>query len=63
MKTVKTMEKVPAGIMVIPLITGAVINTVFPQALEIGGSTTALFKTGANCLMGMFLSSAVLLSV
>lgn len=41
--------------MVIPLILGAFINTFFPQVLEIGGFTTALFKNGAGPLIGMFL--------
>ena len=41
--------------MVIPLLLGAVINTFFPQLLEIGGFTTALLKDGANALIGAFL--------
>ena len=49
------IEKVPGGMMVIPLILGAVINTLFPEALEIGGFTTALFKNGATTLIGAFL--------
>ncbi len=49
------IEKVPGGMMVVPLITGAIINTFFPGLLAIGGFTTALFKNGALSLIGMFL--------
>lgn len=49
------MERVPGGMMVIPLLLGAVINTFFPELLTIGGFTTALFKDGATALIGAFL--------
>lgn len=51
----KSMEKIPGGMMVIPLLLGAVINTFVPKSLMIGGFTTALFKQGALPLIGMFL--------
>ncbi len=50
----KNIEKIPGGMMVIPLILGAVINTLSPQALQIGGFTTAI-ATGSSALIGAFL--------
>lgn len=40
--------------MVIPLIVGALINTISPGVLEIGGFTTAI-ATGSSALIGAFL--------
>ncbi|ONI38834.1 2-keto-3-deoxygluconate permease [Candidatus Epulonipiscium fishelsonii] len=55
MPILKTVKKVPGGIMVVPLLIGAIINTFFPEILNIGGFTTALFKTSASAGIGMFL--------
>ncbi|HAE92099.1 MAG TPA: 2-keto-3-deoxygluconate permease, partial [Tissierella sp.] len=56
MKILKTVEKFPGGLMVIPLLLGAVVNTFFPQFLAIGGFTTALFSNkGAATFVGMFI--------
>lgn len=41
--------------MVIPLIIGCLVNTFIPQCLEIGGFTTALFKSGQATLVGLFI--------
>jgi len=54
-KVVKLFNRIPGGIMVIPLLVGAVINTFFPAVLNIGGFTTGLLKSGTSCLMGLFL--------
>lgn len=54
-KILKTIQRFPGGLMVIPLLLGATINTFWPEALLIGGFTTSLFKTGALTLIGAFL--------
>lgn len=55
MKILGTIEKIPGGLMVIPLLMGALVNTFFPQLLEIGGFTQALLKNGALPVIGAFL--------
>ncbi|MDD7383595.1 MAG: 2-keto-3-deoxygluconate permease [Peptoniphilaceae bacterium] len=55
MKLVENMKKFPSGMMVIPLIIGTLINTFIPNILEIGGFTTALFKTGTPTMVGLFI--------
>jgi 2-keto-3-deoxygluconate permease len=51
----RTMRKFPAGVMVIPLLAGCLVNTFFPDLLTIGGFTTGLFKGGIQTLIGLFL--------
>lgn len=58
MKILKNVKKVPGGLMVVPLLLGATINTFFPQALKIGGFTTALFKNSALALIALFIFCA-----
>ncbi len=41
--------------MVIPLLIGCLVNTFIPQCLQIGGFTTALFKSGQATLVGLFI--------
>lgn len=55
MKLKAAIEKIPGGMMVVPLVLGALLNTFTPDALDIGGFTTALFKNGAAPLIGAFL--------
>jgi 2-keto-3-deoxygluconate permease len=44
----KTLDKIPGGMMVGPLFLGVLVNTFFPQFLQIGGFTTALFGPKAS---------------
>ncbi|WP_326906645.1 2-keto-3-deoxygluconate permease [Sedimentibacter sp. MB31-C6] len=55
MKILKNVQRVPGGIMVVPLLLGATINTFFPEVLNIGGFTTALFRDSASALIALFL--------
>jgi 2-keto-3-deoxygluconate permease len=54
MRITASIEKIPGGMMVLPLIAGALNNTFFPQILKIGGFTTAI-ATGATTIIGVFL--------
>jgi 2-keto-3-deoxygluconate permease len=49
------MSKVPGGLMIIPLALGVLINTLAPEALDIGGFTTALFREGALPLIAVLI--------
>lgn len=48
-----TLNKIPGGLMVVPLICGVLVNTFLPNTLLIGSFTTALFKTGALTLIAV----------
>jgi 2-keto-3-deoxygluconate permease len=51
----RTLQKIPAGLMLIPLALGVLTNTFLPQVLEIGGFTTALFKEGTLTLIAILI--------
>jgi 2-keto-3-deoxygluconate permease len=55
MRILHYVQKVPGGLMIIPLLLGAIVNTFAPQALEIGGFSQALYKDGALAIIGAFL--------
>jgi len=55
MKIYKFVNKVPGGIMVVPLFLGMIINTFFPTLLKIGGFTEALSGIGYPTVLGIYL--------
>ncbi|HET9433659.1 MAG TPA: 2-keto-3-deoxygluconate permease, partial [Chitinophagaceae bacterium] len=54
MKIKATIEKIPGGMMIVPLFIGVILNTFLPAVLNIGGLTTSLAK-GSGALIGAFL--------
>lgn len=52
MKILKTVQKIPGGLMIVPLFLGALFNLICPQILDLGGMTTATFKSGAGSFIG-----------
>src|SRR5699024_1289559 len=55
MKIKATLEKIPGGMMVVPLLLAATLNTFFPELLRIGNFTEALFVDGSSTLIALFL--------
>jgi len=55
MRIYKFINRVPGGLMVVPLFIGMVINTFFPTLLQIGGFTQALSGAGYPTILGMYL--------
>ncbi len=50
------MRKVPGGMVLVPMLLFAVINTLFPTLWSsLGGMSQALFKGGTQCLAGFLL--------
>lgn len=50
----KTLQKIPGGLMIVPLLIGVLFNTFAPDALDIGGFTTAMFRAGALPFIAVF---------
>src|ERR1700693_602100 len=55
MKIMKAINKVPGGMMVVPLFLGMMLNTLSPNLLKIGGFTEALTNKGFPTVLGMYL--------
>ncbi len=56
MKLLRQIDRIPGGIILVPMLCTAVIHTVFPGALEVGGVTTKLFSTyGTQTFIGALL--------
>ena len=48
------LKKVPAGMMIVPLLIGAILNTFCSSVLQVGSLTTATFSNaGAATAMGI----------
>jgi 2-keto-3-deoxygluconate permease len=54
-KIYKSVNRVPGGMMVVPLFIGMVLNTFFPDLMKIGGFTQALTGVGYPTVLGMYL--------
>jgi 2-keto-3-deoxygluconate permease len=54
MKIKEKLEKIPGGMMIVPLLIGTFINSFFPDFLKIGGFVTSIAQ-GSGALIGAFL--------
>lgn len=52
---IATLQKIPGGIMLVPLIIGSLIKTFAPGFLDLGSFTTGLFKNGATPLIALLI--------
>ena len=56
MKILNSIKKVPGGLLIVPMILSAIINTFFPEIFQIGNPTTALFTNKSTMvLVGLML--------
>ncbi|MDR1774323.1 MAG: 2-keto-3-deoxygluconate permease, partial [Clostridioides sp.] len=50
----KFINKIPAGMMIVPMFLSSIVNTFFPNVLKIGSFTTAVFTSaGAATVLGV----------
>ena len=54
MQIKKSIERIPGGMMLIPLLLGAIINTLFPTTAKFFGSFTGAWMTGALPILAVF---------
>lgn len=54
MKIKATLDRIPGGMMIVPLIIGAIINTLFPNTATTFGSFTGAMMTGALPILAVF---------
>ncbi|MEW5323340.1 2-keto-3-deoxygluconate permease [Geobacillus thermoleovorans] len=54
MKIKATLDRIPGGMMIVPLILGAIINTLFPSTAQTFGSFTGALLTGALPILAVF---------
>ena len=56
MRILKSIKKVSGGLLIVPMILSAIINTFFPEIFQIGNPTTALFTNKSTMvLVGLML--------
>ena len=56
MEIFKNIQKIPGGLMIVPLFLGVLMNTFIPQILQVGGLTTAMFSSaGTNTTIAITL--------
>ena len=56
MNILERVQKVPGGMMVVPMAIAAIINTIMPSILQIGSPLTATFTSkGTMCIVGLML--------
>lgn len=54
MKIKATLDRIPGGMMIVPLLIGAIINTIFPTIAVTFGSFTGALMTGALPILAVF---------